>query len=52
MEAHDELEEALLGIGTALLAHIVVRRLRKVQATHGDLADDVLLEIDAVGGGS
>jgi len=48
VQTHHQLEEALLRIGTTLLAHVVVCRLREVQTTHGDLADDVLLEIDAV----
>lgn len=47
VQPHDQLEVALLGVRPALLAHVVARRLREVEAPDGDLADLPVLEIDA-----
>ena len=46
LQAHDEIEESLIRVGLALFAHVVGRRLVKVEPSHRDLGDLILLQLE------
>lgn len=48
MQTNNQLEIALLRIGSTLFAHIVASCFAKVQTTDGDFAHLPVLEIDSV----
>ena len=45
LQADDQVEEALLRVRFALLAHVVGRRLVEVQTAHCDLGNLILLQL-------